>query len=101
MLCRGERMVARTKARDDRARRYLRWLRDGFGHSANLAAFLGGEAIFIDVLPGVHPFRMEEVPGSRAPLHATAAGKSIAAWLPEPELARALDVAGLPAYTPS
>jgi IclR family acetate operon transcriptional repressor len=94
----AQRALGRANLRD-LSRPVLRRLRDDFGHSVNLAALVRGEVLFIDVLPGLHPFRMETVPGSPVDLHATAAGKAIAALLPEDVLTGVLQRTGFPAFT--
>jgi IclR family acetate operon transcriptional repressor len=82
------------------ARPYLRQLRDDFGYSVNLAVVTPGDVLFGDVLAGLHAFRMDTELGSRVELHATAAGKAIAARLTDAQLDQRLNGTGLRTFTP-
>ena len=63
----------------------LQSLVDATGETANLGTIQGDEAVYIDCVPGTHPVRVNTWPGKRLPLHSTALGKALLAWLPEAE----------------
>jgi DNA-binding IclR family transcriptional regulator len=56
------------------------------GETAILTAFESGRAVYIDRVISEHPLRTSARIGQPAPLHAGAAGKSILAMLPPPEV---------------
>lgn len=60
-------------------------LRDEFGDTVNLAVRSTDHVVYIDVVEGIHPLRFIEVPGTIGPLHATALGKALLAYLPAVE----------------
>ncbi|MBD2847402.1 IclR family transcriptional regulator [Paenibacillus sp. IB182496] len=62
---------------------------DKYGDTVNLCALLDEEIIYIEIIEGTFALRMTDQVGSKAPVHATATGKAIAAMLPE-ETVRAL-----------
>ncbi len=68
------------------ARPYLQQLNRQFGESVNLAVLQNGEIFYIQIFESSHAFRMADTVGSRVPLHSTALGKAIAAFLPEEDL---------------
>jgi IclR family acetate operon transcriptional repressor len=68
--------------------------------TVNLAKWHDGQIIYVDVLPSSRPLRFVEMPGSIAPLHATALGKAIAAHLPEADALGLVREAGLVKFTP-
>jgi DNA-binding IclR family transcriptional regulator len=70
-----------------------------FGESVNLAVPLGGVAIYIMVLESPKPHRVAATVGDYSYFHCTSVGKSIAAYLPAPELEHALVRYGMPAMT--
>ncbi len=68
--------------------------------TVNLAKWHDGQVVYLDVLPSPRPLRFVEMPASLAPLHATALGKAIAAFLPEGAVIDLLRQAGMRRFTP-
>lgn len=74
-------------------------LRDAIGESVNLTLRVGDEVIYVERATPARAIRVEQVIGSRAPLHVTAVGKL---WLGEEGAAGVAAYArrtGLPRYT--
>ncbi|MBK8021824.1 MAG: IclR family transcriptional regulator [Chloroflexi bacterium] len=67
----------------------LQELVDATGETANLGTIQGDEAVYIECLSGPHPVTVNTWPGKRLPLHSTALGKALLAWLPQDQ-ARAI-----------
>lgn len=78
---------------------YMRQLLDRFGETINLGVLRDGEVLYLEMLESPHSFRMAAKVGSRSPVHSTALGKAIAAYLPADEV-DALIRRGLPHLTP-
>jgi IclR family acetate operon transcriptional repressor len=68
--------------------------------TVNLGQWHGGAVVYVEVLPSPRPLRFVEAPGSIAPLHTTALGKAVAAYLPEDLVVARLRETGLPRFTP-
>ncbi len=81
------------------ARPYMRELQNQFLETVNLAVFQNNDIHYVDILESSQAFRMTGEVGSRAPFHATAVGKSIAAFLPEGALKALLAGKRLPRFT--
>ncbi len=57
------------------ARPEMTWLRDQVGETVNLTVRQGDEVVYVERLTPNRMMRVEQVVGSRAPLHVTAVGK--------------------------
>ncbi len=68
------------------ARAHLERLRDRFDETVNLATLQNNQVFYQEVLESTNPFRLTLPAGSLAPVHSTALGKAIAAFLPEERL---------------
>jgi IclR family acetate operon transcriptional repressor len=77
----------------------LERLQQTTGETINLGTFEGEEVIYVDVLPSSQSLRMVPRVGSAAPIHATALGKAIAAWLPEDDVGRLLRAGRMKRFT--
>src|SRR5574338_190239 len=64
---------------------FLEELRAWCSESINLAIREGGEVVYIERLFGSHALGIRSELGKRGPLHSTALGKAIAAFLPKAE----------------
>jgi DNA-binding IclR family transcriptional regulator len=81
------------------ARPHLTLLREKLDESVALAERLAESVILIDVLETSHPLRLTFHIGDACPIHATALGKAVAAFLSPKELATFLDKSKLAQYT--
>jgi len=82
-----------------RARPVLERLRDEFGETVNLGVLDGDSAIYLEIVESRRTVRLAAKRGDRDPLHATALGKAIAAYLPEERVRELLITSGMPART--
>lgn len=60
---------------------HMRSLRDRFGDSINLGVLAGREVMYLEVVEGTNQLRFVDVAGTFEPVHATALGKALLAWL--------------------
>ncbi len=79
---------------------YLKELWKEFGDTVNLAVLDQGEICYLEVLESPHRFKLVAHPGDRDPVHSTALGKSMMAYLPAEEVRKLLKLRGMPKFTP-
>lgn len=61
-------------------------LRDVSGETINLAVPMGDRVVYVETLQSLHPVRTVRQIGEESPLHSTAVGKAVMAWLPKESL---------------
>lgn len=81
------------------ARPIMTWLRDQVQETVNLTIEQGDEAVYVERATSTRMMRVEQIIGSRAPLHTTAVGKLMLALNGENAIARYAQRTGLPALT--
>lgn len=74
-------------------------LRDDIGETINLTIHEGDEVVYVERATSSQIMRVEQVIGSRAPLHVTAVGKLMLAQGGEEACRAYAESSGLPAYT--
>ncbi len=63
-------------------------LRDSSSETVNLAVPMWDKMVFVDTLQSLHPMRTVRQIGEKSPMHSTAVGKAVLAWLPPDRLER-------------
>ena len=94
----GDQVRTRTDIRSE-ARPIMEWLRDQVGETVNLTAREGDEVVYVERVTGSHAIRVEQVIGSRAPLHVTAVGKLMLGDMGEQAVHEFAQRTGLPKFT--
>jgi len=82
------------------ARPVMAWLRDQVEETVNLTRREGDEVVYIERATPKRMMRVEQVIGSRAPLHVTAVGKLMLGVAGQDSVKQYAARTGLPAYTP-
>ena len=85
----------------EEARDIMESLRDQLGETVNLTVRENDEVIYVERVSPRRMMRVEQVIGSRAPLHVTAVGKLMLAELGDPFVRAYAGRTGLPSYTPN
>lgn len=98
LLAWGERVHARIDLRSE-ARPIMEWLRDQIGETVNLTLREGDEVVYIERATAKQAIRVEQVIGSRAPLHVTAVGKLMLGELGDDAIHNYVLRTGLRAFT--
>lgn len=94
----GDRVRSRLDLRSE-ARPVMERLRDQVGETVNLAQFEGDEVVYIERITAKRAVRVEQVIGSRAPLHVTAVGKLMLGNQGDAAVRDYAQRTGLPRYT--
>ncbi|MGD2073801.1 MAG: IclR family transcriptional regulator [Gammaproteobacteria bacterium] len=81
------------------ARAVMESLRDRVGETVNLTVREGDEVVYIERVTPKRMMRVEQVVGSRAPLHVTAVGKLMLGALGDDFVKAYAERTGLPSYT--
>lgn len=79
----------------------LRRLREETGETVNLAILRDDSLVYVEILESPAAFRMADVPGAAAPVHATALGQAIAFHLEPARLAALLGREPYERFTPN
>ncbi len=93
--------VMRTSGTNAERRSILKALVAAVGESCNFTMLSGSEVLNLDRVETRWPLRAHLEPGSRMPLHCTASGKLLLAFLPPDRRKRLLESLQLTRYTPS
>jgi DNA-binding IclR family transcriptional regulator len=83
----------------DIARPEMEWLRDQVGETVNLTVRQGDEVVYVERVSAQRMMRVEQVIGSRAPLHVTAVGKLMLGEAGKSAISDYARRTKLPAYT--
>lgn len=96
----GSRVIARLDS-VEAAHPYLQALVRETGETAHLAILDQGTAYYVAKVEGSRSLRMPSQVGRRNPIHCTAVGKVLAAYLPKDEVKDIVREHGLPRHTPN
>lgn len=83
------------------SRPYLTALWKQFNETVNLGVLRDNEIVYLEILESSYRFRMADAVGASVPLHSTALGKSVAAFLPKKNLLTLLRGAKMSRITPN
>lgn len=67
------------------ARPYMQGLLDSFDETVNLAVAAENQVVYIDIVDSTRPLRIQARIGARHPMHSTALGKAMLAYMPSAE----------------